>query len=452
MMKRRGRLGILLAAAVMFLVAVLSGCTNDEQGGNGKEKPLKIAISSKDFYEFAYKDYIEAAFPELKVQLIELEPDYKTQVSDDDYIAAIKREKPDLILTSSWRYDMLAESGILTDLSVRLTDSGMKEDDFYPGMIEWMKRPGDGKLYGLAPDFQSAVLYYNADLFEQYKIDPPQEGMTLAEVYELGSRFVDQGGGKDGVVGFHQQYINQPHDMLDSFARSEGIRMVDYAKGKITMDTPLWRDKVQTIIKLYRNGTLSLNRTKGEVIDDVVTYGKEAAEAGDLFGKGKAAMTIVYYNDGNSYPFEVGTVTPPVSSSDRGRTSSIYVFDAMAIPADSANAAVAWDVIRFMTSDHMAKVKARLGTGMEGFSVRRTYVEYKQDPLIGKLFELMPVQTPANSTGDVDTQKFNPLFQELVNREVEAAVSEGKSTEDVIRTIQKDGQLLLDAAISISKK
>ncbi|MCQ6559528.1 ABC transporter substrate-binding protein [Paenibacillus mendelii] len=444
MRKIRGYSGALLAVTALFFMGLLSGCMGDDEGEQG-EKSLKIAISSKDYYEFAYKDYIEAAFPELKVELIELEPDYQVQVSDDDYIEAIEKEKPDLILTSSYRYELLTERGILTDLSVRMADSGMKEDDFYPGMIEWMKRSGDGKLYGLAPDFQSSALYYNADLFEKYGIDPPQDGMTLAEVYQLGSRFVEQSGGKEGVVGFYQQYINQPYDMLDSFGSNEGLRMVDFAKGRITMDTPLWRDTLQTMINLYKNGTLTLNRTKGEVIDGVVTYGKEAVEAGDLFGKGKAAMTVVYYNDGVRYKFKAGAVTPPVSSSDRSRTNSIYVFEAMGIPAGSANAAAAWDVIRFMTSDHMAKVRAGLNSG-EGFSVRRTYTEYMQDPLIGKLFELMPVQSPRNSRGNVDIQKFNPLFNELVNREVEAAILGEKSTDEVIRTIHKEGQALLDAA------
>ena len=43
----------------------------------------------------------------------------------------------------------------------------MKEEDFYPGMIDLMKRSDSGKLYGLAPSFQSAFLYYNKDLFEK---------------------------------------------------------------------------------------------------------------------------------------------------------------------------------------------------------------------------------------------------------------------------------------------
>ena len=41
---------------------------------------------------------------------------------------------------------------------------------------------------------------------------------------------------------------------------------------------------------------------------------KEDSEQADLFGQGKAAMTIIYYNEKSNYKFKWGAVLPPVSS------------------------------------------------------------------------------------------------------------------------------------------
>ena len=119
----------------------------------------------------------------MKIELIEMYPDNK-RITLAEYKKKIELNKPDLILTSRYEYDQLASEGIFADLSEKMKNSGMKEEDFYPGMIDLMKRSGSGKLYGLAPSFQSAFLYYNEDLFNKAGVELPRDGMTLEEVYK----------------------------------------------------------------------------------------------------------------------------------------------------------------------------------------------------------------------------------------------------------------------------
>jgi len=50
-----------------------------------------------------------------------------------------------------------------------------------------------GKLYGLAPTFNSKALFYNVDLFGEYGIDPPTDSMSWEEVLNLARRFPKDG-------------------------------------------------------------------------------------------------------------------------------------------------------------------------------------------------------------------------------------------------------------------
>jgi multiple sugar transport system substrate-binding protein len=439
-----------LFISLLLLLVVTAGCSPNEKPSQ-EDKVLRIAVDSKGYYDYAYRDYVEAAFPGLKVELIELEEDNKPRSSIQEFMKNIEKEKPDLILTYPYRYMQLADNGLVSDLSVRFGESGMTEDDFYPGMIDWVKQASGGRLSGIAPFFQSSVLYYNETLFKKYGIELPHDGMSLEEVIELASRFTSRGGSKDGIVGMHQPRSNLPYNVLSQFAMSEGIRDVTFSRGKVSMDTPLWRHIIETVINLYESETLSMKEVKGKMINGILTFDKEATEQADLFKQGKAAMTIGYYGSSyNTEKFKTGYVEPPVSSKDRLSSSHIYVFDIMAIGAEAKNADTAWDVIRFMTSDHMAKIQSKLSTdtASSGFPTRKSYLNYVQDPIIGRIFQLKPIiftAEPAIET-DYDGRKFYLLFEELVNKEMDAAIKGEKSVDEIIKTIQKEGQALLDAA------
>lgn len=436
----------------LMIAVMATGCVSDTDEPPylaADKDTLRIAVDSEGIYTYRYADYIEAAFPALKIELIEMNPDMQQQLSLAEYTEKIRKEKPDLILTYELQYKSLASEGLLLDLSTLMAGSGMKEDDFYAGMIESMKSHGDGKLYGLSSVFEPTALFYNASLFKEYGVDPPVGGMTLQEVYELGSRFVSAGGGKDGVVGVHQAYMNMPLDVLEEFGKSEGIRYANYATGQMTIDTPLWRNLIEKVVQLYQYGTLSMEEIKGKVVDGVTYFDSEASRQVEMFGQGKAAMTVAYYG---GYPAlengdEVRYVTPPISTADRQRSAHMYVFTAMAIGAEAENSEMAWNVIRFLTSDHMVKVRAKLGSSAsEGVPTNKAYMSAASDPVIEELFEIKPIIVPAEAESIIDERKFRESFKKLVNTETAAAVKGELTTDELIAKLHKEGQALLDAS------
>ncbi|WP_219835649.1 extracellular solute-binding protein [Paenibacillus sp. R14(2021)] len=438
----RKRLIAFLVAAIM-MSSLLYGCML-RSDGDASQQVLRIALPDKDSYQSSLGDYLSAAYPDMKVELIEMEPGFNP-ISIEQYEQKLKEEKPDLVLLGySGKYAKLASDGMLSDLSLRMQASGLHEDDLYPGMIEKIKRDGGGTLFAIAPTFQAEVLYYNADLFRQYKVGLPQNGMTIKDVMKLASQFARAGSYKAGIAGYHLPLSSMPKDLLLDMSSREGIKAVDFRSGKVTVNTPSWRALITMVIELYRNGTYRMQNVQGVVKDGETWYGPEEVSEADLFAKGKAAMTIASYNSIQNAKFETGFVTPPVSSLDTSRSMNLGVYNYMAIPAGAANGDAAWTVIQFMLSDYMAKVSAGLEEAY-AMPVQKSYMKYDHNPVLPKLYDLLPgVDQVYDSTGY--DPKFMTLFYELQDREIKAAVKGEITADACIAAIQQEGQALLDAA------
>jgi multiple sugar transport system substrate-binding protein len=78
----------------------------------------------------------------------------------------------------------LASSGQLVDLTEYLgsADSPVKEDAFYPGLMEWCRPVAGGGLFGVPVDCNPKVFWFNADLLAKAGVDK-----TPAELYDAGA-------------------------------------------------------------------------------------------------------------------------------------------------------------------------------------------------------------------------------------------------------------------------
>ncbi|SFT06240.1 extracellular solute-binding protein [Paenibacillus sp. BC26] len=439
------RVSFMCFICLLAVSSLLSGCMADDRTAGGNEKEvIRIALSTKSSYPFTIGDFVTAAFPNFQVELIEMEPNFKP-ISTEQYEKKLKEEKPDLVLLGySGKYPELAAHGVLEDLSVRLQASGMKADDFYPGMVDKIKREGGGNLFALASSFQASVLYYNADLFNKYRVELPRNGMTIMDVMQLAGQFAKAGSRKDGVVGYHQPFSSMPHSLLLSLSSSEGLQSYSFQTGKVTVDTPAWRNLFATVVNLYKNGTFMMQDVKGDMVNGTLMFDEDAVNEADLFKQGKSAMTIDSYNSIKGMKFETGKVTPPVSSIDTSRSVHLGVYDYMAIPTGARNADAAWQIIEFMLSDYVAKAKSGI---QDAYSMptRRSYMSYDHDPVLAELYETLPSIDQSYSLEGYDP-KFLELFQQLQDREVKAAVNGEKSVDECIAAVQKEGQALLEAA------
>ncbi|GIQ71163.1 hypothetical protein XYCOK13_39870 [Xylanibacillus composti] len=89
-----------------------------------------------------------------------------------------------LYINGEWELKQWAAQGGLHDITDRASKLEPKPTIETNSLMD-----GDGRLYGLAPFFQSHAIYYNIDLFDRYGIPYPNDKMTWKEILELASRF-----------------------------------------------------------------------------------------------------------------------------------------------------------------------------------------------------------------------------------------------------------------------
>ncbi|TYP71858.1 ABC transporter substrate-binding protein [Paenibacillus methanolicus] len=428
-------------AAVMIVIPLMlaTGCA--EQAGTRGQPVLKVVAASQEEFDRNYGDYIAAAFPELKVTVIETNAANPVGITAAQYEQLLQAEQPDLICFSynPNLYRELAASGFLTDLSARMQADGFAESDYYAGMIEGLRI--DGTLYGLAPTFQTSSLVYNEELFRKYGITPPRNGITSEELYALANEFAQAGSGRDDVAGLHLAHVVRPFDHLWNFSMREGMTLYNMKTGKVTIDTPLWERFVGTLLRGYKLGTFALRPGESDGVLD------------QTFNTGKAAMSIEVFNTselfafagvGQERAFRVGKAVGPLGMDSPNRSDDIYFPGVVAIPASAKEPEQAWTVTKFLMSDYMAKVWNALSNS--NLPANRAYMDYNDDPVLPGLYELLPKPAfPLDTLNGDYGPKFMTRFGELVNRVFEDAVAHGTGAKEVVRSLQSEGQKLMDA-------
>ena len=69
-----------------------------------------------------------------------------------------------------------ADGAILPLDELMAKDPGFRREEFYPAIIDQFRYRG--KLYGLAKDFSTLVVYFNKDLFDKWEVPYPKAGWT----------------------------------------------------------------------------------------------------------------------------------------------------------------------------------------------------------------------------------------------------------------------------------
>jgi len=234
---RRG--GIAALIGLFSLLLVLSGCSDGEEQVKQPDI-LKVAdIDEMNFYSM-YGDYLNAVYPNTRIEFISAKAasDWNASFEEREkrWKRLIESEQPELIVMREDEiYQALADEGLLTDLSSFMQSSDLSEQ-IHPGVLELMKQNRDSLPYGMATLFTASKLYYNEDLFREYGIDLPHDGMTWEELLQLAYRFTAASSSSDAPIGYYQSYSG-PMELASYIGSTEGLSMYRLNAGKVTLDT-----------------------------------------------------------------------------------------------------------------------------------------------------------------------------------------------------------------------
>ncbi|WP_282937714.1 extracellular solute-binding protein [Paenibacillus sp. RC67] len=439
---QRYKYGFPMLALSASLLLLLNGCEKSEEAAAPQPKgSLRIAMSSEDYFQYEYADYFTAKFPDLDVKIVSTQNLFGANYMKD-YLKLIEEQKPDLLITGSFEYDKLIQEGKLYDLSPLITKDKFDLPNLLPAAVDYLQMKGQGKLYGLSPSFSSSVLFYNKDVFDKLHVAYPKDQMTWEEMIRLAQRFQGEGGKDERIYGFHMGYMKSPLDLVSYIGQAEGLAIMDSTGQKLMLDSDSWKKIYRLVIDGYQSGVLQWTYTP-----DKRRYDKEDVEREDLFGAGRAAMTIGNIGQINSLKqrgatFAWDMVGAPSSNPGHSSNPNFYINPIYSINAQAENVASAWEVVKYFNGREAAKIASK--TSMD-LPVRKEFAKDIDGHSMEPFYNVKYNETVQSGYNDTIPLSFTEQLQVIMEKQMEAMLG-GVSVEAVLKQMQEQGQQALDKA------
>lgn len=446
-----------------LLMIGLAGCTSSPAANTVK---LKVMTYEKEnrYFNHQYGDMFHAENGSIKIQLVRPKS-VELEKTASNYVEAleqsIEQEQLDVLYLRIDDYNRLSAAGFLLDLEPLAVRDHYNIDTIYPSITSFLREQGGGKLYGFAPTFQRQAIFYNMDLFEQYGIEPPRDGMTWQELIDLAGRFPTDGDEQSRIYGgFTSLGLNKENPLDELGTRiglSMGLKAVNLDTMQVTMDTDGWKQAYEQAQKALSTNAIHVGGFNTD----------EDPDGQQLFAKGQQAMLIAdepswaysvldYIKSGKSgvKPFRVGMVVGPVDPSNREITRDLnlgndYVY---AIRADSSNVDAAWELLKFMQGDKVASklarrpdhgIPSRMGQTSDYYGINLDGFYHLTSLPLSHYYD--------DPDSSIITDEFKEKYGKITYRELTQVEASRKSLDEALQTIQRDAQSALDELVLAKK-
>lgn len=419
------------------------------------------------FFRQQFTDMYELQHPEIKLEIIPAidtnELRYintSTDASSDNLenIRAIMGgDKPvDVIVGDSALVKSLVDHNLVQSLEPLIARDQYDLSNMAPTTLNGVRELGRGSLFALAPTFSSSALFYNKGIFDAAGVGYPTDKMTWNELFMLADKVTKRSTNKETqIYGFSMnRYLSDPFWDMQSYVAPLELTMYDNKGQHMTVNTTQWHQAWTTYSQLVKkqivpglNG-LDFAGTEG---------GSYSPIQGDLFLAGKAAMVVGeygYLNDlavvernaakiKNYHPFKWGVVTVPTYQEKPGVAIGTWLGNMMAISSTATNKEDAWDLIKFVNSNEVAKIKAH---NKSELTSRKDYITAKTPSVnLEAFYTLRPL--PATDPLLINLQMQKPGISRIsdVGWQLFIDVYQGKKTvESALKAWEKQGNTMLD--------
>lgn len=451
-MHRKYKLVLLLLTITSLLGGCFGGNSEMEPMKDGKGK-LKIVYKDEESFNRDYGNLFLMKYPDIEVEVIAQDDLFDQSAEqnapfdlNEEKKKVIEKFKPDVLLLNESMFETFAQDGRLYDLDMVINQDKYDINGFMPGLIDRLKEKGNGKLFGLAPYFETPVLYYNRGLFKQYNIEPPRDQMSWKELLDLASRFA-----KEGAYGLYQ--TEKPEKLVYDIAAGSGLRLVDAKGEKLLIQSEGWKEAITMTTEAIRN--------KSVYIPEQDANNERMDRYYEPFHQEKAAMTFqeswfsVRLKEVPMYEktpkIDWGIVTTPVDPASPNESAYVHLSEIYSISANSENKRAAWEFIQFVNGTDMAQV-ATLGNN--GKLPTRT--GYFKD-LEGRSTEPFYLLKPKQGKGLLDDKNiphgFYDLFDPLLAEALQAIIDKQKTIDEALAELEMKGQqALIKARETAAKK
>ncbi len=261
---------------------------------------------------------------------------------------------PDVIHLDASSAAVFIDNGVLRDLTPFIArDPDFHLDQYFKEVVEIARR--DDRLYAIPLDFTPMVMYYNKTLFDNAGVAYPKVGWSWDDFLDKARRLTirEEGAERPRQFGFNFENVmpfwvlwlwTNGGDVLDP----TGTRATGY------FNSPASVEAMQFLVDLM---------TRYHVAP---TLADRAAEGVDLFLDGRAAMDLKGHwmmIDYRARGLDVGLVPLPTNGQDP--TTVIYEAG-LAITANARHPDIAWDYIKYVTSEDVQRRRVASGLAISG--------------------------------------------------------------------------------------
>lgn len=401
------------------------GANTEESGVSDTiDEPVTIAItnlggSSVEQNEAMFGKAIREKFPNVTIEWKQVDKERRIEH------LILDGENIDLYIVSIGNFfNVVPQNGLNYDMTELAEKYDVDLSGIDPAMVEPMIRNTGGELWAVPVFNSSLIIYYNKDMFDEFGVDYPTDGMTWDEIFELAKNFNVTKDGKD-YVGF--AISNHHHTKLNNF----GLEYVSPETELSTYDNEKWKSILNVFARLgedpgYRN---FMNQKE-----------KPGPADSQDFYDGKAAMlgTIVHHIGNENFRtmnFDWDMVAYPAYDEQPGIGSQAYP-TYVGIPPFAEQKDAAMKIIKFLISEEFQMEASRQGnmpvlTNPEVQAVYGT-AEYADKNVMAPFYnKFAPVMHKTPYDGDVEKAVTQYLADiALGNIDINTALRQAKEQAD----------------------
>ncbi|MFB6367097.1 ABC transporter substrate-binding protein [Paenibacillus elgii] len=421
-----------------------------------KEKTLKVSYFYEDTFMMQYGKAFTIRYPNISVKV-------ETGAGQADRISQsrpelenwMEQERPDVLALTPVEYARLAKEGRLYSLDDVIRQESFDLQNIHSGVVDRLRTEG-GKLYGLAPDYDQLALFYNKDLFDKYGISYPENGMSWEELLQLASRFSAGSKAKERVYGLVAHSYSGPYRVIEQAGKAKGLSILDPAGKQVAINSPEWQKVWAVALDAVRSGAIyEQPPMKG-------SFPKEDMYKANPFITGQAAMALQSYgfvkdlNEASSKykmsSISWDVVTEPTDPTRPNESSSFSVGTVYAVNAASENRREAWELVKFINSEEVARkmLTQNVGSGLPPSRLSSLSAIKGQENLVKVFTSLRPSAEP-KAVQDVPVE-FYPAFQNLAAQSFKDVLDGKKTIGQALKELQTSGQQALIQAKNAEQK
>lgn len=406
---------------------------------NNQNVTLKVSYWDEQSFMQKYGYMFMAKFPNIDLEVVSTRSLYMGNDGKKDFTQLLRefveKEQLDLFMVQPDELGKLAADGLLYELDPVIAEDGYDIGSIQPAIVEYLKLKGNGKLYGLAPTFNSNALFINKDLFDKNGIEYPKDEASWADILQLAQRYPASSDKKTRVYGYSpMEYESDPFSLMRRIAHDSGLKL--QSQGKATVQTPSWKRLVELVANAYKSGSVyqadmntdSMSEEEWLLRDPFVA-GRSAMSIGDTYLLSKLNQAASVLKD-RKFNWEI---IPAPQGIDATPGTNFTLNELFAIRAQSPNVRAAWELLKYMSGDEIARVQSKIPSTLWA---RTGYQKLKDGKTLDAFYQLTynPSEAPE---GEDKFAPVNYMVQEKFNAEFKEIIAGTKSVDQALTAMEK---------------